>query len=310
MPININIFRGLGGVNDNIFRAFFNELNINSEIRISGKLDNHLGEKRSLVIKPATETIENVNKQKGSDIVVNRYSETTRDIKGLILECHCLRQGKHKNLQNEPVISEIIFEGENGEKRLVKLPRNYIERFKGVFVNPSTVWIDQSKKFDELQTRKQIPRIIKVLKQIDPSIINLTLGRGGIIKCDVGLKELIPVNSLGRGLGKLLSILLAIATTENGVVLIDEIGNGFYYSSKRKVWDAVFRFAKEYNVQIFATTHSLECVKALSESHAELENNKDNIRLFRIEIKDGNIKPIKYDYKILETSLNRGWEIR
>ena len=313
LPININIFRGLGRVNDNIFRAFFNELNVNSEIRISGELDNHHRERRNLVIRPTTETIEEIDNQKGANIVIaNRYSETTQDIKGLILECQLLTPDKNGNLKERKRIppSKIIFGGRKGEKKLVKLPRNYVETLKGVFVNPNTIWLDQSRRFDELQTKKQMARIIRVLKQIDPSIIGLTLGVDGIIKCDVGLKELIPINSLGRGLGKLLSILLAIASTENGIVLIDEIENGFYYFSKRKVWDAIFKFAKEYNVQIFAATHSLECVRALSDSHAKLEKGKDNIRLFRMEIKNGNINPIKYDYKLLEASLDSGWEIR
>jgi len=308
LPININIFRGLHVVNKNIFNAFFNELKIGSKIKISGELNDHPIEKRELSIKPnikSTITIpENMDSQKIANKIKSRYSGTTQVINGLILEC-LITPGE--NRKRKRITSEIAWKEKGLE---IKPPNNYIETLKGVFVNPNTIELDQHQRFDELQTKKQIPRLIKVLKQIDSSIESLTLGEGGIIKCDVGLRQLIPINLLGSGLAKILSILLAIATTENGIVLIDEIENGLYYSSQRKLWDAIFEFAKEYNVQIFASTHSIECIRALSESHAKLEKGKDNFRLFRMEIKNGNINTVKYDYKLLEASLDSGWEVR
>jgi len=43
------------------------------------------------------------------------------------------------------------------------------------------------------------------------------------------LGERLPLAVFSGGINKYLSILLAIATTRDGVVLIDEIENGFYY---------------------------------------------------------------------------------
>jgi len=308
LPINTNSFRGIHTVNDNILRGFFHKLDTKLKIEISGKLDNPR-EKRKLKIRPHTESTLTMSANMGNEEMTrigNRYSETTQVINGLILE-YLSTQGKNRNSKGKWITSEITF-GKKGIE--LKPPKNYIETLKGIFVSPNVIEVGQSQRFDELQTKKQIHRVIKVLEQIDPSIINLTLGIGGIIKCDVGFAQTIPINSLGRGLNKLLSIMLAIPSAENGVVLIDEIENGLSYLSQRKLWDVIFEFAKEYNVQIFASTHSIECVRALSESHAKLEKGKDNIRLFRMERKNGITNPIKYDYKLLEASIDSGWEIR
>jgi len=115
---------------------------------------------------------------------------------------------------------------------------------------------------------------------------------------------------MGGGMFRLLSIILAIFDSRNGVVLIDEIENGFSYTSQGILWNAIIEAAREFNVQIFATTHSMECVRAYSSSYSEKKNNKDTIRLYRIEKKQEDFKIIAYNYKQLKTSLESGWEVR
>ena len=56
---------------------------------------------------------------------------------------------------------------------------------------------------------------------------------------DIGLPLLLPIPLMGEGLRRLLSLLLAIANLKDGIVLIDEIENGFHYSVHKKVWQAI-----------------------------------------------------------------------
>jgi AAA15 family ATPase/GTPase len=117
---------------------------------------------------------------------------------------------------------------------------------------------------------------------------------------------------MGGGILKIFSIILAILDTENGIVLIDEIENGLYYSSQEILWNAVLEIARECNVQIFATTHSIENIKALSSSHSKIwqKQNVDNLRLYRIERKNGGFKVLTYNSKMLAESLDSKWEVR
>jgi len=93
-------------------------------------------------------------------------------------------------------------------------------------------------------------------------------------------------------------------------ISIDEIENGFHYSSQEILWNAIINSAKEFNVQIFATTHSLECVKAYSSALSRLYPQEDDLRLFRIERRKDNFDVICYDNTLLESSLDSNWEVR
>jgi ABC-type multidrug transport system ATPase subunit len=86
-----------------------------------------------------------------------------------------------------------------------------------------------------------------------------------MINGDIGIGRLIPLPLLGEGTVRLLEILLAISTTRDGVVLIDEIENGLHYSVLKKVWKAIAQYARKSNSQIVTTTHSWESIEAARE---------------------------------------------
>ncbi len=109
---------------------------------------------------------------------------------------------------------------------------------------------------------------------------------------------------------RLVSIILAILDAQDGIVLIDEIENGLHHLSQEILWDAIFESAKEFNVQIFAATHSMECVEAFSSSYSRIGKNNDDIRLYRIERKGDDCRVVSYDHSVLEASLDSGWEVR
>lgn len=291
LPLKISAFRDINLIDENSWRLIFNKLDINSNVKISGELDKPK-EKRNLIIKPKTTSYAIGSK--------DSYSGLPTVIDGLILE-YSLITGKNK--KPKKITTEIDAEMKN------RPPKDYKEHLRGVFINAKTS-SDMSTRFNNIQITKRTDKIIKILSQIEPSLQNLSLGSDGIIYCDIGLDRLMPINIMGDGMFRLLSIILAISDTEDGIVLIDEIENGFYYSAQEILWDAIFKSAKEFNVQIFATTHSIECIKAFSSSYAKSVQNNDDIRLYRIERKDDDFKVVTYDHKTLEASLDSDWEVR
>jgi predicted ATP-dependent endonuclease of OLD family len=230
------------------------------------------------------------------------YSGVSSVIDGLILE-YSFTRGKKKS---KKVTAKVVVRGPTLETIVTP---DYKEPRKGVFINQKTIGA-MSERFNNIQIKKRTDRIVKVLRQIEPSALDLTLGTNNIIYCDIGLDRLIPVNVMGGGMYRLLSIVLAISDTQDGIVLIDEVENGFSYTSQELLWNAIFESAKEFNVQIFATTHSAECVKAFSSSYAKVGRNTDGMKLYRIEKKGDIYRAVSYDHKTLETSLESGWEVR
>ncbi|HCU34868.1 MAG TPA: hypothetical protein DGT21_05255 [Armatimonadetes bacterium] len=94
----------------------------------------------------------------------------------------------------------------------------------------------------------------------------------------------VPLGSLGEGASRMLTLAASILAAERGdLVLIDEIDTGLHYSRMARVWHLVIRTAIEHDVQVFATTHSLDCIRGLAwccESHPELASE---VALHKIE---------------------------
>ncbi|WP_049802644.1 AAA family ATPase [Gloeothece verrucosa] len=59
--------------------------------------------------------------------------------------------------------------------------------------------------------------------------------------------------------------MINLIDVKNGILLIDEIENGIHYLNQREFWLHLFKLAKALDVQIFATTHSLEMIKAFAD---------------------------------------------
>ena len=57
---------------------------------------------------------------------------------------------------------------------------------------------------------------------------------------------------------------IAITQCKGGVLLVDEIDTGLHYTVMAKMWKLIFNAAKQFDVQVFATTHSFDCVRSLA----------------------------------------------
>ncbi len=70
-------------------------------------------------------------------------------------------------------------------------------------------------------------------------------------------------------MGRLLGVALALVNASDGVLLIDEIESGLHYTVQADMWRLIFRVAHRLNVQVFATTHSWDCIEAFQKAALE-----------------------------------------
>jgi AAA domain, putative AbiEii toxin, Type IV TA system len=94
-------------------------------------------------------------------------------------------------------------------------------------------------------------------------------------------EEPMPLRALGDGVNRLFGLALALVNARGGLLLVDEIENGIHYSVQADLWRLVFETAARLNVQVFATTHSYDCIKAFEEAARESEEEGVLIRLAR-----------------------------
>ncbi len=79
-----------------------------------------------------------------------------------------------------------------------------------------------------------------------------------------GTQRRYPLGSHGEGMRRMLGLALALANSRNGTLLIDEIDTGLHYSIMGDTWLLVAEAAERYNIQVFATTHSFDCIRGLN----------------------------------------------
>ncbi len=118
----------------------------------------------------------------------------------------------------------------------------------------------------------------------------------------------IPLRSLGDGMQRLLSIALALVNAKDGVLLVDEIENGLHYQVQPQLWRVIFQTARRLNVQVFATSHSLDCIRAFQKVAHEDEQSEG--MLIRLEAKKNKIVATLFDEQELEIATHEQIEVR
>ncbi|MDB9314096.1 AAA family ATPase [Spirulina sp. CS-785/01] len=122
-----------------------------------------------------------------------------------------------------------------------------------------------------------------------------------------GIGEPLPLKSMGDGMTRLFHIIVALVNAKNGILLIDEFENGLHWTVQPKVWNIIFKLAKKLNVQVFATTHSRDCVKAFD----TIWNQYPDLgAFFRLDAKDKTIKATEYASETLTDALEMDVEVR
>lgn len=98
----------------------------------------------------------------------------------------------------------------------------------------------------------------------------------------------VPLRTFGDGVNRLFGLILSLCNARNGVLLVDEIDNGLHYSVQGDIWRTIFRLAEKLNVQVFATSHSSDCVRAFEEA---AHDSPEAGALVRLTEKNGTIIP-------------------
>ena len=170
---------------------------------------------------------------------------------------------------------------------------------------------EDARRLGALRKQKKGDRLVRALKVVEPALQDVevnSVNGAPAIWADIGLPELIPLTALGEGLTHMTRIVLAITAVPNGLILIDELENGFHHSVLPQAWPVIAEAAKEFKVQIFATTHSFECIRA---AHVALGGG---FRLHRLEVSgpfnDRQNRCITYEERDVAAVMRHNMEVR
>jgi len=166
-------------------------------------------------------------------------------------------------------------------------------------------------RFRTIAIEKRTTELVDALRVIEPRLADLQvlpLGRGYALYGDIGLPRLVSLSDMGEGMNRLASLTLALSTAARGVVLVDEIENGLHHTVHHDVWRVIGESARRLDVQVFATTHSLECIQAAHRAFSE--GDEYDLRVHRLQRVRDEVHDFVYDQHTLEAALETDLEVR
>lgn len=186
----------------------------------------------------------------------------------------------------------------------------------GIRLSPAGMTIDEiGRIWDGIALTDDEEEVVSALRLISDKIDKLVLvesprrREGRIVMTKLrDFQQPVPLSSLGEGIRHLLSIALVLIKGRNGVLMIDEVENGIHYSIQRDVWNLIFQQSQEWNTQVFATTHSWDCVEGFLEA-ARIRPEIDTL-LIRLQGENGDIEGVIFEPHELEIATREKIEVR
>jgi len=164
---------------------------------------------------------------------------------------------------------------------LVQLPVRDANHERGILVsaiNVLGVAENTIKEFGKLVEAGGKHELIEDLRFVLPRIrdIETVMAESGspyLLATTDGNTRL-PLQALGGGIVRLFHALVAMRMAKAGMILLDEVEIGLHHTALPGLWRCIRSLAKDLNVQVFTSTHSLECVDA---AVSVFEKNPDDL---------------------------------
>ena len=173
--------------------------------------------------------------------------------------------------------------------------------------NPQTI----ASRFGAFQIRGDETKLVELLSVMEPRLQRLALiqvRNTPLIHAYLhGISRPIPVHLLGEGLNRILHVALSMGGAIGGLLLVDEIENGLHHTVQEELFAALLTFSNIFDVQIFATTHSEECVIA---AHKALKDREKEFSFYRLEQFDGSVRAVHFDQETLGSTIKFNMEFR
>ncbi len=172
---------------------------------------------------------------------------------------------------------------------------------------------EERRRFSLLVQQGRKRQLVEALGLVDSRISDLELlspNGESIIHADVGLGKMVPLGLLGDGIVRLAHILLAGCEADGGLLLVDELDTGLHHAILVEAWRTIAQSLQnaDAQVQLFATTHSYECMAA---AHRAFADHPGDFSMHRLERSPGGIiESHDFGHEDLGTALDLGFEVR
>ncbi|MGA2481738.1 MAG: AAA family ATPase [Candidatus Acidiferrales bacterium] len=183
-----------------------------------------------------------------------------------------------------------------------------------VFLFSSTTTVnalENASRFSELDLQGKSGLVVDALKREFPYLKDISvqvISGMPTLHAALTFSDLkLPLALLSGGINKLMGILLTVALRPQGVVLVDEIENGFYHDRLQTIWSTLLELCQQQNTQVFASTHSQECLEA---ALATIRGNEEEFALIRTERSNGRCTANVFGGRHFQSAIEQNIEVR
>jgi predicted ATPase len=199
-------------------------------------------------------------------------------------------------------------------RRVSRFQNTRSSELRPAYVSPFGITTESAAKmWDLIALTDSEEDVIAALRIISPDIERISfIGERSGSRVPVaklrGETKPVTLRSLGDGVNRMLGIALSLVSARGGVLLLDEVENGIHFSAQQQVWKLIFETAHRLNTQVFATTHSWDCIEAFQRAAAEDEH--EEAALVRLDMRKGAIQPITISERDLSIVTREQIEVR
>jgi AAA15 family ATPase/GTPase len=163
--------------------------------------------------------------------------------------------------------------------------------------------------YDHIKENRKKDKLNQYISEFDPDILEFEIIKNLPKVFLDSRKQFEDIAELGHGLKRYVAIISALLVCQESCLFLDEIENGIHYTHLDRLWQIILTLAEKLNCQVFATTHSKECLESFYNVSKKMAyKNVSYTKLTRL--KNGQISASVYDYELLENSLEQNHEVR
>ncbi len=169
--------------------------------------------------------------------------------------------------------------------------------FPAQLVNPSSHRTDNltSRLWSEVVQANLKEETIRLLQYFDPAILDVDFispsERRQLISIKHQKLNRAPLHTFGDGLRRVFTLATIIPRISNGFLLIDEIETAIHTKALEKTFSWLIKACIDNNIQLLATTHSLEALDAILEASRE----QADFVVYRLQQEDLQTTATRFD---------------
>ena len=211
---------------------------------------------------------------------------------------------------NELVYHSKIVVTNDGNTRQ-ETDNGYSEHLNALFIPVDKNDANATANFSTLVKHNRKHFVTNALHDFDPSIESIEALPDGLYLKIKDVKELLPISMGGDGVRRMINIISTIACEDYDIVFIDEIDNGMHYSTHKLMWRTILKFILPHDIQLFVTTHNLDCLMGLKNAMQEEDSLRKLTHVYNVaKTKNKGFQVYSYGYDELKEAIDNEIEIR